>query len=62
MTDREAMRKLIEQAYAARTSGDINGLMAGFHADGVFELAGDKKALALAGAVEGHSNIREAMS
>jgi ketosteroid isomerase-like protein len=62
MTDRDTVRKLIEEAYAARTRGDIDGVMTAFHADGVFCLAGDPKALALAGTVEGHSNVREAMS
>ena len=62
MADRETVRKLIEQAYAARASGDINGVMAAFHANGAFELAGAKTALALAGAVEGHSGVREALT
>ena len=62
MTDREAMRKLVEQAYADRDSGNIDGVMAAFHADAVFELVGDNKVLALAGAVRSHPNVREAMT
>jgi ketosteroid isomerase-like protein len=62
MADRETMRKLVEQAYADRGSGNIEGLMSAFHADAVFELAGDKKVLALAGAVRSHPNVREAMT
>jgi ketosteroid isomerase-like protein len=62
MADREAIRKLIEQAYAARDSGDVNGVMAAFHANGAFELAGAKTTLALAGAVEGHPGVRETMA
>jgi ketosteroid isomerase-like protein len=62
MTDRETIRKLIEQAYAARAIGDIKGAMAGYHADGVFELAGEKRTLALAGAVKGHANVQEVMT
>jgi ketosteroid isomerase-like protein len=62
MTDREAMRKLVEQAYADRGSGNIDGLMSAFHADAVFELVGDTKVLALAGAVRSHPNVREAMT
>lgn len=62
MTDREMMRKLVEQAYTERASGNIDGVMAAFHADAVFELAGNKKILALAGAVRSHPNVREAMA
>jgi len=62
MADREAMRKLVEQTYADRGSGHIDGLMSAFHADAVFELVGDTKVLALAGAVRSHPNVREAMT
>ena len=61
MADRETIRKLIEQAYAARDTGDIDGLMSAFRTDGVFHLAGEQKTLTLAGATEGHLSIREAM-
>ena len=61
-TDRDAMRGIVEQAYAHRNTGDIEGLMSAFHADAVFELVGEKKVLALAGAVRGHPNVREAMT
>ena len=62
MADREMMRKLVEQAYAERARGNIEGVMAAFHADAVFELVGEKKVLALAGAVRSHPNVREAMT
>jgi ketosteroid isomerase-like protein len=62
MTDRETIRKLIEQAYAARNQGDIDGVMTAFHSDCTFCLAGDPKALPLAGAVQGQTSVREAMS
>lgn len=62
MTDRDAMRRIIEQAYAARAAGDVEGLVSAFHPDAVFELVGEKKVFALAGAVRSHSNIREAMT
>ena len=61
MTERETVRKLIEQAYAARDRGDIDGVMAAFHANGKFCLAGERKTLELAGTVDGHSSVREAM-
>ena len=62
MADREAVRILVEQAYSARGKGNIDGVMAAFHPDVLFKLAGDEKVLALAGAVQGHSNVREAMT
>jgi ketosteroid isomerase-like protein len=62
MTSRETMRALIEQAYAARDGGDAAGVVAAFRDDGVFELAGNKSALALAGSVEGHPNLQQAMT
>ena len=61
MADRETVRKLIEQAYAARDKGDVDGVMTAFHADAVFCLAGERRTLELAGAVAGHSSVREAM-
>ncbi len=62
MADRETMRKLVEQAYTERARGNIEGVMAAFHADAVFELVGDQKVLPLTGAVRSHPNVREAMS
>ena len=62
MADREAMRKFVEQAYADRDGGHIDGLMTAFHADAVFELMGEKTVLPLAGAVRSHPNVREAMT
>jgi ketosteroid isomerase-like protein len=62
MADREVMRALIEQTYADRGKGDINGVMAAFHADALFELVGEQKVLAIAGAVRGQTMVREAMA
>lgn len=58
MTDREAARALIVGAYAARDRGDVDDLMTAFHSDAVFELVGAKTDPDVAGAVEGHSNVR----
>jgi hypothetical protein len=38
--DREAVKALIEQAYEARRTEDIDGLMGVFHPGGRFVLAG----------------------
>jgi ketosteroid isomerase-like protein len=51
MASREAMIDTINRAYDARGKGDIEGLMAAFHPDAVFELKGDKNTLQVAGAV-----------
>jgi ketosteroid isomerase-like protein len=62
MTDSKAMQAVVEQAYAARGKGNIDGLMAAFHADAVFRFVGDEKLLEMAGAIDGHPNVREAMT
>lgn len=62
MTDREAMIETIKRAYDTRANGDIEGLMAAFHPDGVFELKGEKEFLEVAGSVQGHSNVRAALA
>jgi ketosteroid isomerase-like protein len=62
MLSREAMIDTINRAYDARGKGDIEGLMAAFHPNAVFELKGDKKTLQVAGAVQGHSNVRAALT
>lgn len=60
--NREAMRALVEEAYAARDSGDVKGTVAAFQKDGLFKLSGDIKAFALAGAIEGHPGLDAAMT
>ncbi|NEV01977.1 nuclear transport factor 2 family protein [Bradyrhizobium uaiense] len=62
MADREAMQRLVTQAYAARGKGEIDSLMETFGSDSRFELVGDKKALHLTGVVEGHANVRQALA
>jgi ketosteroid isomerase-like protein len=62
MQSRDAMIETIMQAYKAREEGNIEDLMAAFHPDAVFELKGDRGVLDVAGAVEGHSNVKAALS
>jgi ketosteroid isomerase-like protein len=62
MASREAMIDTIYRAYDARGKGDIEGLMAAFHPNAVFELKGEKDVLEVAGAVRGHSNVRAALT
>jgi ketosteroid isomerase-like protein len=61
MASREAMIDTIYRAYDARGKGDIDGLMAAFHPNAVFELKGEKDILEVAGAVQGHPDVRTAM-
>jgi ketosteroid isomerase-like protein len=60
MEYREDMLKVIRVAYAARAEGNVEGLVAAFHPEGVFTLIGDKSALELTGSVRGHPTLREA--
>jgi ketosteroid isomerase-like protein len=62
MMDRAAIEALINQAYAAREKGDVEGLMEAFHPNAVFELAGAKTVLAVAGAVQGRPNVRASLA
>jgi ketosteroid isomerase-like protein len=62
MASREAMIDTIYRAYDARGKGDIEGLMAAFHPNAVFELKGEKDMLEVAGTVQGHSSVRDAMT
>jgi ketosteroid isomerase-like protein len=62
MTSRDAKMEIIMLAYKAREEGNIEDLMAAFHPNAVFELKGDKGVLEVAGAVEGHANVRAALS
>lgn len=56
--NREAIKALIEKAYEARRTEDIEGIMAIFHPDGKFELAGSKEHTAAAGSAQGHQDLR----
>jgi ketosteroid isomerase-like protein len=62
MTDRKTIEALIENAYHARSKGDVEGLMSAFHPEAVFELAGSKTALAVTGASRGHQDVRTTMT
>ena len=62
MTEREAIKVLIERAYEARRTEDIEGIMAAFHPDGKFQLAGSEVHTAAAGAAQGHAAIRTTLT
>jgi ketosteroid isomerase-like protein len=56
--DRSRIETVIKQAYAARDAGDVERLMEIFHLDASFGLAGDRAVLPVAGAVQGHPELR----
>ncbi|MGY8664132.1 nuclear transport factor 2 family protein [Bradyrhizobium sp. UFLA05-109] len=60
MGHREDMLEVIRSAYAARGSGDVEGLVGAFHPEGVFTLVGDNSALELTGSAQGHPTLRGA--
>jgi ketosteroid isomerase-like protein len=62
MASREAMIEAINRAYDARARSDMDAVMAAFHADAVFELKGNKEVLEVAGASQGHPDVRAAMT
>jgi ketosteroid isomerase-like protein len=62
MTDRKAIEALIEESYNARKKGNIEDLMSAFHPEAVFELVGSKATLAVAGASQGHQDVRTTMT
>jgi ketosteroid isomerase-like protein len=59
--DREEITKVIEQAYEARRTEDMEGILRLFHPDGKFELAGSKDVTAVAGVAKGHQEVRTAL-
>jgi ketosteroid isomerase-like protein len=61
MSDREALLELVRRTHAARDRGDLDGVLAMFHPEAEFSLAGDNNSLSLAGAVSGHAALREAL-
>jgi ketosteroid isomerase-like protein len=60
--DSKAIEDLIERAYEARRTEDIEGIVGVFHPDGKFELAGSKDATAVAGVAKGHQELRTTLS
>ena len=60
--DRDAIKALIETCYQARHEGRVEELMSAFHPEAIFEFAGSKSALAIAGASRGHQDIRASLT
>jgi ketosteroid isomerase-like protein len=62
MTDRQAIRALIDRAYEARANEDIEAVMELFHPNGKFEIAGSNKLTIAAGTAHGHEELRKTLS
>jgi uncharacterized protein (TIGR02246 family) len=62
VTDREAIKALIDRAYEARRTEDLEGILALFHPDARFELAGSKQHTKVAGAANGHHELRATLT
>ena len=62
MDDREALLAQIKRAYDAREVGALDDLMAHFHPEAVFTLAGDPQTTAIAGTLQGYAQVRQGMT
>lgn len=62
MTERSAIRSLIEKAYEARVKGDLDELMSYFHSDCRFQLMGSAEREAVCRPQEGCAAVRSQMS
>jgi uncharacterized protein (TIGR02246 family) len=60
--DREAIKALLERAYEARRTEDIEGIIAVFDPDAKFTLVGSKEVTAVAGIAQGHRKLRIMLS
>lgn len=62
MTTRATIAKVIDQAYRARETGDIESIVAVFHPDARFELVGSKTHTPAVAAAYGHQELRDALA
>jgi ketosteroid isomerase-like protein len=62
VTDREKIKSLIEQAYEARRTENIDLLMAAVHPDCKFEIVGAKPQAQAAGIAQGHAQLRQKLT
>jgi ketosteroid isomerase-like protein len=61
MTRSEEIKAIIARLYAARKSGDLDGIMRFFHDHATFAMNGSKKASAIAMEAKGTEQIRAAL-
>jgi ketosteroid isomerase-like protein len=62
MGRREDIEGLIDHAYETRKSGNVDAIVALFHPDGQFMLAGAQATTVVAGAARGHDDLRAALT
>lgn len=62
MDDRKALLDQVLSAYAARDRGELDDVMAAFHAEAAFTLAGDRECGGVAGNCNGHAQIKDSMA
>jgi uncharacterized protein (TIGR02246 family) len=60
--DREEIKALIEKAYEARRTEDMDAMIAVFHQDGKFQLAGSQVGTANARIAQGHRELRKTLA
>ncbi len=60
--DRDAILALLEQAYEARRTENIEAIMAILHPEAKFEIAGAREHTAAVGQSQGHQEIRTAVA
>ncbi|MGJ5010694.1 nuclear transport factor 2 family protein [Bradyrhizobium oligotrophicum] len=62
MANRDELLERVRRAYKARDAGALDDLMAEFHPDAVFTLAGDNTTTAMVGCMRGHCDIRQGVA
>jgi ketosteroid isomerase-like protein len=62
MTDRAVIEGLINHAYETRNGANVDAIVALFHPDGQFVLAGSPATTAVAGTARGHGELRAALA
>ena len=62
MENREVLLKQIRRAYQARDAGALDDVIAHFHPEAVFTLAGDQGAADVVGSLRGHAQMKEGMA
>lgn len=60
--DREAIKALIDRAYEARQTESIESIIAIFHPDAKFQLAGAREHTAAVGIAQGHGELRATLA
>lgn len=60
--DREAIKSLLDRAYEARRTGDIEEIISAFHPDAKFTLAGSEEVTSVVRVSQGHQELRRTLA